>query len=136
MGGAFPEASAILDAAAAGDPVAKAKVGAFMAGFADLLTMLTQPIDPERVVIAGPLARLGDRLLVPLRAALSRQRTLSYDPVIVASSLGEDAVVYGALGEALFHQLCATFETEAPLLPPLRPLPGDAGAQVPGGSTP
>ena len=93
-----PTITTIEDAALGGDALALRIVteaadylGTAVAGMVNL-------VNPAVVSIGGSLARLGDLLIVPLRAAV-RSRTLVTSvagAVIVASELGERDVAVGA----------------------------------------
>ncbi|MGZ3428989.1 MAG: ROK family protein, partial [Polyangia bacterium] len=61
---------------------------------------LTSVIDPELVVLAGGIGGNGDLLIKPIEKRLRALLRLE-PPRIVVSSLGEDAVVLGALATAL-----------------------------------
>lgn len=56
-------------------------------------------LNPARIVIGGGIAKAGDRLFVPLRAALKRQITdwsrARID--VVPAALGDDSVLWGAV---------------------------------------
>lgn len=67
-GHAGSAATAVFDAADAGDPAAVAVRDRFVAGVASAVRILVVTADVESVVVGGGLATLGDRLLVPLRA--------------------------------------------------------------------
>jgi glucokinase len=56
-------------------------------------------LNPQRIVIGGGIPKAGDRLFVPLREELGRQITKWSGARIdvVAASLGDDSVLYGAL---------------------------------------
>lgn len=56
-------------------------------------------IDPELVIIGGPMARCGDLLLQTMSQALSEQ--VLNQPALELSSLGDDAVLYGAVHHSL-----------------------------------
>ena len=93
-----PTAHAIEDAALAGDALATRVVhdaaeylGVAIAGILNLM-------NPSAVIIGGGLSRLGDRLLVPLRAAVA-QRTFAGATAaseIHVSPLGERGIAIGA----------------------------------------
>lgn len=98
-------ATELVEAAVAGDAVARrlvedagTRIGTALA---DLVTLL----DPERIVVGGDLAAAGDLLLDPLVAVLRRRAMPAVaDGVSVAvSALGERAEVLGALALALDH---------------------------------
>jgi glucokinase len=59
-------------------------------------------LNPARIVIGGGIAKAGDRLFVPLRAALKRHITdWSRARVdVVPAKLGDDSVLWGALALA------------------------------------
>lgn len=65
------------------------------AGLADVRALL----DPELIVIGGPLARCGEFLLTALRDALSNQ--ILNQPQLELSALGDDAVTMGAIRHCL-----------------------------------
>jgi glucokinase len=94
------KAADLFDAALAGD----ARAAAWLARTTDYLAMATVDIaallDPEAVVFGGGvIAAQGERLLGPVRAAVAR--ALPAPPRIVASALGEDAQLIGAVRLAL-----------------------------------
>lgn len=73
-------------------------VGRALAGLCNLL-------DPERVIVAGELARGGELLLGPMRHALEAGLLLDPDgtPDLVAGQLGDAAAVTGAVLLAIDH---------------------------------
>jgi len=90
-----PDAEQALHRADAGDPVAARAfrdAGRWLGrGAATLVNVL----DPELVVVGGGVSKAGERLLEPLRSALAAS---ALRPVpVVASALGDDAEVLGAL---------------------------------------
>ena len=94
----------IMLAAEAGDPVAREILGragaALGVGVANLVTVLS----PDCVILGGSVARLGEWLFGPVRAAVrERCRAIPVEQVrIVPAGLGGDA---GAIGAAIwaFH---------------------------------
>ncbi len=88
----------IMRAAMSGDPVAceiLERAGGYLGiGIANAVTMLS----PNRVVIGGGVAALGDWLLNPARAMLKRRcRTAPTAKIeVVGAALGNDAGVIGA----------------------------------------
>lgn len=95
----------LVAAAVAGEAAARRLVedaGTLIGGaLAGLVTLL----DPQRVVLAGHLAAAGDLLLDPLVAALRRDSmpAVADGVAVCISSLGDDAVLLGALALALDH---------------------------------
>ncbi len=88
----------IEDAAIAGDALALEVVQAAADYLGTAIAGLVNLLNPAVVSVGGSLARLGDRLITPLRAAV-RQRTLVTsvaDAAIVASELGARDVAVGA----------------------------------------
>ena len=95
----------IVDNAIAGDSAtlrvladAGAAIGRGLAGIANL-------INPAVIVMGGPLARLGDILLEPVRRGLVRHSIpeVGQHTTIAVSSLGERAEVLGAVALVLRH---------------------------------
>ncbi|MFJ6195986.1 ROK family protein [Micromonospora sp. NPDC092111] len=97
----------------AGDPVSAAEVarraaaGEELAGrvwreaveaLADGLATGQALFDVQTMVLGGGLARAGEQLLGPLRAALHERMTFHREPRLVAAALGDEA---GCLGAAL-----------------------------------
>jgi glucokinase-like ROK family protein len=98
LSGKTPTLTAIEDAALAGDPVAVQVIseaadylGIAVAGMLNLM-------NPAVVSIGGSLARLGERLLEPLRRAVKSRTLVSSVAAakIVASELGKRDVAVGA----------------------------------------
>ncbi|MFE9103072.1 ROK family transcriptional regulator [Actinomadura geliboluensis] len=89
----------VLDAAAAGDEAARARVNALAARMARGVAAMALALDPEMIVVAGPLAGSGGPLVDELRR---RVRPLCLAPVRVEGSrLGDEAVGLGAVRLAL-----------------------------------
>lgn len=93
-------AEEVFRRAAAGDESARAEVLRFVTGLSTGLATLVMGIDPDLVVIGGGLSKAGDVLLEPLRVAVAERITVPVRPDIVASALGTNAVVLGALVQA------------------------------------
>jgi glucokinase len=91
----------VLQAAEAGDQVAREILGraaaALGVGVANLVTVLS----PDCVILGGSVARLGEWLFGPVRAAVrERCRAIPVDQVrIVPAALGSDA---GSIGAAIW----------------------------------
>jgi glucokinase len=96
--GRFATTHALIRAAEAGDPFARAvwskSVRALAAGVASLINVL----DPEVVVIGGGIARAGAALFAPLAAELDRMewRPCGHRVRLAPAELGEFAGAYGA----------------------------------------
>jgi predicted NBD/HSP70 family sugar kinase len=94
------DAAAVFAAARVGDPVAVSIVGRLGDRLARVCVLLASLLDIDRVVVAGAIAE-------PAAAVIDRARVLldggHFDPVpeIVASSLGADVVVLGAVEHAV-----------------------------------
>ncbi|WP_051138795.1 ROK family transcriptional regulator [Agromyces italicus] len=95
-----PSARSVFEMADAGDAGAVAEVETFVAGLADTVVVLAQTIDPDLVVIGGPMSRAGDRLVTPLNERVAGLVSLPFAPTIVASRLGIDSIAFGALSRA------------------------------------
>jgi predicted NBD/HSP70 family sugar kinase len=93
------DATALFDAAAAGNPLAQTIIDTICARLARGLAAVYLVLDPELVVIGGGLSRAGDQLLTAIQRHL-RPRTL-VPPRLALSALGDTAVAIGALRSAL-----------------------------------
>jgi predicted NBD/HSP70 family sugar kinase len=92
-------AARVLDAAAGGDAEALALVQALAARMARGVAAMALALDPEMIVVGGPLVRSGGPLVAELRR---RVRPLCLGPVrIEGSQLGDEAVGLGAVRLAL-----------------------------------
>ncbi|MGW1346963.1 ROK family protein [Kribbella sp. NPDC002412] len=89
----------VLGAYVAGHPAAVSAVETVAGRFAKGVAAIRSILDPQLVVIGGPMARCGEPLLEAIRRHLDSQ-ALNQPPLAV-SSLGDDAVVYGALHHCL-----------------------------------
>lgn len=67
--------------------------------FAHGLVALRTILDPELVILSGPLARAGEPLLAALHRSLAEQPLTA--PTLRLSTLGRDAVVHGAVRHSL-----------------------------------
>ncbi|GAA3330384.1 ROK family protein [Curtobacterium albidum] len=95
-----PDAAAVLTAAALGDAVAVGIVDALGDRLARVCVLLASLLDIDRVVVAGAIADAVEPVIDRARAHLA---AWEYDPTpeVVASRLGGDVVVLGALALAL-----------------------------------
>ncbi|WP_396447162.1 ROK family protein [Actinomadura sp.] len=92
-------AARVLDAAARGDAEAAALVNALAARMARGVAAMALALDPEMIIVGGPLARSGGPLVAELRR---RVRPLCPAPVRIESSrLGDESVGLGAVRLAL-----------------------------------
>lgn len=88
----------VFAAARAADPVARRVVEREAARLAHAVAALAAVLDPELVVLGGGIGRNADLLLTPLRARLRELTPLR--PRVVGSTLGDDAVLLGAVAMA------------------------------------
>lgn len=89
----------VLDAAGRAEPAASALVAALAERMARGVAAMALALDPEMIVVGGPLVRPGGPLVPELRR---RVRPLCLSPVrIEASTLGDEAVGLGAVRLAL-----------------------------------
>lgn len=98
----------VIDAALAGNDAANRAIDEVARRFAVGVVAIRAILDPESIVIAGPMARLGDDLLVLVRHHLADQPL--NQPRLQTSSLGDDATVRGAIQHSL-----SAFEATSPL---------------------
>lgn len=102
------EARAIFAAARTGDGVARAVVDETARRIALHIGPIAAVADVELVVLGGGLGANGDLLLAPVRARLAEW--LPYPPRVEVSSLGEAAVLSGALAVGLRAALENVFD--------------------------
>ncbi|MDL4774922.1 ROK family transcriptional regulator [Actinomadura xylanilytica] len=96
---AAARAERVLDAAGRAEPAASALVAALAERMARGVAAMALALDPEMIVVGGPLVRPGGPLVPELRR---RVRPLCLSPVrIEASTLGDEAVGLGAVRLAL-----------------------------------
>jgi predicted NBD/HSP70 family sugar kinase len=99
----YPTGEAVLTAAAAGDADAQAEIEDFCEQIAGRIATVLLVVDPEIVIVRGGLAQDSDALLRPLEAAVEKELVFPERPPFVASALGREAVVLGAVGTAFDH---------------------------------
>jgi predicted NBD/HSP70 family sugar kinase len=97
----------IFTAARRGDPLARTIVDLVARRIAAHIAPIAAVADPELVVLGGGLGMNGDLLLEPVRALL--QEWLPYPPRVEISSLGESAVLMGAVATGLQSALDNVF---------------------------
>jgi glucokinase len=78
------------------DPDAVAVWTEAVSALADVLAGTVSTLDPAAVVLGGGLAKSGELLLAPLRAALAQRVTLGPPPLVTVASLGDNAALVGA----------------------------------------
>jgi predicted NBD/HSP70 family sugar kinase len=93
------DARDIFTAARQGDTLARGIVDGVARRIAAHIAPIAAVADPELVVLGGGLGMNGDLLLEPVRALLSDW--LPYPPRVEISSLGESAVLMGAVATGL-----------------------------------
>ena len=101
----------VAEALHRGEPAATEALEEITRRFAKGLGAVRALLDPEVVVIGGPMARCGEHLLTALTTHLQHQRL--DPPRLELSALEEDAIVRGAL-----HHALAEVERGALALPP------------------
>ncbi|MGK5442071.1 ROK family protein [Micromonospora sp. URMC 105] len=98
LAGVALTAAEVAERAAAGEELAGRVWRDAVEALADGLVTAQALYDVETMVIGGGLARAGERLFDPLRAALRERITFHREPRLVAAALGDEA---GCLGAAL-----------------------------------
>ena len=92
----------VLEAARAGDEVALQVVDRVADRMAHVIAALAGMLDPELVVISGAVADAGDLFLGRIRGRLLPD-LIDAPPRVAMSTLGDQAVVLGAVAIALDH---------------------------------
>jgi predicted NBD/HSP70 family sugar kinase len=106
------DARAIFAAARRGDPLGRTVVDEVARRIAAHITPIAAVADPALVVLGGGLGANGDLLLTPVRRLLAAW--IPYPPQIEISSLGEAAVLMGALAVGLRSALDNVFVNRSP----------------------
>lgn len=101
------DARAVFAAARRGDPLGRAVVEEVARRIAAHITPIAAVADPALVVLGGGLGTNGDLLLTRVRGLLTEW--IPYPPRIEVSSLGEAAVLMGALAVGLRSALDNVF---------------------------
>jgi predicted NBD/HSP70 family sugar kinase len=101
------DARAVFAAARRGDPLGRTVVEEVARRIAAHITPIAAVADPALVVLGGGLGANGDLLLTPVRRLLAAW--IPYPPQIEISSLGEAAVLMGALAVGLRSALDNVF---------------------------
>lgn len=107
-----PSAAEVFQQAAAGHQDSREEIQRFVAGLSVGVATVAMAIDPDLIVIGGGLSRAGDALLDPLREAVNAEITVPVRPKIVASELGAESVVLGALARAFDESTTIVFGIE------------------------
>ncbi|MFB9533354.1 ROK family transcriptional regulator [Nonomuraea roseola] len=113
--GTQPEEAAafVFARARTGDLAAQHSVDQYAHDLAEGIAAVVLTVDPDLVVIGGGVSRSGDVLLEPLRRHLD---PLCLEPPALAiSSLGDQAVVQGAVRHALNHVDAGLYDIDRPL---------------------
>jgi predicted NBD/HSP70 family sugar kinase len=92
-------AEMVLDAARAGDPLAQAALAEVIDYLSIAVANLVCVVDPERIVLSGDLAGYAEMFAQPIRDRIAG--LVPATPEIVASELGMDAAVLGAVAIAM-----------------------------------
>ncbi len=93
------DAAAVLTLAADGDADARALTARAGATLGRVVSVLGSMFDPRRIILSGPLSRGAEIVVDAARAALPTDLDLPA-PALVASDLGDDVVVIGAVAAA------------------------------------
>jgi predicted NBD/HSP70 family sugar kinase len=101
------DARAVFAAARRGDPLGRTVVEEVARRIAAHITPIAAVADPALVVLGGGLGANGDLLLTPVRRLLAAW--IPYPPQVEISSLGEAAVLMGALAVGLRSALDNVF---------------------------
>jgi predicted NBD/HSP70 family sugar kinase len=111
------EAPAVFAAARSGDAVARRVVDEIALRIARYAVLIASVTDVEVIVIGGGVGSNGDLLLDPIRAHL--RTWMEMPPRVEVSSLGEAAVLSGALSVGLRAALDNVFEKRRPAETPV-----------------
>ncbi|MFI6815918.1 ROK family protein [Nonomuraea sp. NPDC050328] len=106
-------AGLVFAAARQGDPAARWAVEQYAHDLAEGIAAVVLTMDPELVVIGGGVSRSGDVLLEPLRRHLDP--LCLEPPALAVSTLGDQAVVLGAVRHALDHVDARLYDVDAAL---------------------
>jgi predicted NBD/HSP70 family sugar kinase len=110
------EARSIFDGARVGDPLAREVVAEAVRRIAMHVAPIAAVADVELVVLGGGIGSNGDLILEPIRSLL--RAWLPYPPRVEVSSLGESAVVTGALSVGRRAALDSVFASRGDRLAP------------------
>ncbi|MFE6997819.1 ROK family protein [Microbacterium sp. NPDC057659] len=105
----------VFTRAAQGDPDAERAVHGYASDLAEGIAALVLTLDPEVVVLGGGISGAGDRLVTPLRAALTEMCLTT--PELAISALGDRAVLTGSLKHAIDLFESRLYDPDHPLIP-------------------
>ena len=89
----------VLDAARSGDPLASSVLSEVIDYLSIAIANLVCIVDPERIILSGDLASYAEMFTQPIRERIAG--LVPAMPEIVASELGMDAAVLGAIAIAM-----------------------------------
>jgi predicted NBD/HSP70 family sugar kinase len=89
----------VIDAVLAGSDAGLAALRDVARIFARGISVIRALLDPQLIIIGGPMARAGEVLLDEIRETLSGE--VLNQPPLELSGLGGDAVLHGAVHHAL-----------------------------------
>ncbi len=115
-------AESVFQQAEEGDQAARTELDAFIEELARGIATLVMAVDPALVVIGGGVSLARERLLTPLRSAVTRRIALPFDIPIVAARLGPDAAAHGALVFAFTRCTASIYGFGGMPAPPVTPL--------------
>jgi predicted NBD/HSP70 family sugar kinase len=93
------DAKGVFEAARRGDAAAERVISAVAERIAIAIAATAAVVDPELVILGGPIGRQGDLLLEQVERELAARSP--FRPRIEASALGDDAEIHGAIARAL-----------------------------------
>jgi predicted NBD/HSP70 family sugar kinase len=92
-------AEAVFSSARRGNAAAKAALELEASRVALAIAAIAPVVDPELVILGGGVGRHAEQLLDPIEREL--RRLLPFRPRVAISTLGDDAVLLGAITVAL-----------------------------------
>lgn len=99
------DAGAVAAAARDGDPVARRILAAMSEHLGRGISYLLNVLNPEMIVLGGPVAQAGQILFDDVRASVARHALLPKGVQIVPSALGDRAELTGAVLLAMDHNV-------------------------------
>lgn len=92
-------AKQVFQAARDGDALAQEIVAETVNYLAQAVANVACTLNPEMIILGGALTRSDDLLLEPIKECV--RRVVPFEPEVVLTELGDDAVLYGALALAI-----------------------------------